>query len=55
VLCSFILFMVLSFLCFGLGFLLVINESYFGLDVVYHLRYFYVMCCICDDNNSYMH
>jgi hypothetical protein len=44
VLCSFILFMVLLLLCFGFEFLLVISESYFGLDAVYHLRYFYVMC-----------
>ncbi len=45
----------LLFLCFGLGFLFVISESYFGLDVVYHLGYLYVMCCMCDDNNSYRH
>jgi hypothetical protein len=23
--------------------------AFYGLDVVYHLMYFYVMCCICDD------
>jgi hypothetical protein len=47
--------MVLLFLCFGLGFLLVVSESHFGLDVMYHLKYFYVMCCMCDDNNSCKH
>ncbi len=26
-----------------------------SLDVVYHLGYFYVMCCMCDNNNSYRH
>jgi len=26
--------------------LLQVNQS-FGLDVVYHLKYFYVMCCEC--------
>jgi len=45
----------LLLLCFGLGFLLVASESYFGLDVVYHFRYLYVMCYICDDNNSCRH
>jgi hypothetical protein len=32
--------------------LLQVNQS-FGLNVVYHLRYFYVMCCKCGDNNGY--
>jgi len=27
----------------------------FGLDVVYHSRYFYVMCCECGDNDGYRH
>jgi hypothetical protein len=25
----------------------------FGLDVVYHSRYFYVMCCGCGDDDGY--
>jgi hypothetical protein len=33
-LCNFILFMVLLLLCFGLGFLLVVNESNFQLPKV---------------------
>jgi hypothetical protein len=28
--------------------LLQVNQS-FGLDVVYHLEYFYVLCCECGD------
>jgi hypothetical protein len=28
-----------------------VNQS-FGLDVVYHLGYFYVMCCECGDNDG---
>jgi hypothetical protein len=30
------------------------NQS-FGLDVVYHSGYFYVICCECGDNDGYMH
>jgi hypothetical protein len=33
--------------------LLQVSQS-FGLDVVYHSRYFYVMCYECGDNNDYM-
>jgi hypothetical protein len=36
----------------GLDSYLVIGESHFDLNVVYNLRYFYVMCCMCDDNDS---
>ncbi len=28
-----------SIMCFGLGFLLFANDSYFGLDIKSHLRY----------------
>jgi hypothetical protein len=34
--------------------LLQMSQS-FGLDVVYHSRYFYVMCCECSDNDGYRH
>jgi hypothetical protein len=34
--------------------LLQVNQS-FGLDVVYHLGYFYVMCCECGDSERYRH
>jgi hypothetical protein len=27
----------------------------FGLDVVYHSKYFYVMCCECNNNDGYKH
>jgi hypothetical protein len=43
---------IIFLVCFGLGFLLAIVVSHFGLDVVYYLRYLYVMCCMCDDNNN---
>ncbi len=43
-----------GFLCFGLGFLCCYKwVSFFGLDVVCHLGYFYVMCCECGDNDGY--
>jgi hypothetical protein len=53
--CNFILFMILLFLCFRLRFLLVARESYFlfGCDVPFW--YFYVMCYMCDDNESCKH
>jgi len=31
----------------------VTSVSIFGLDMVYHSKYFYVMCCECDDNDGY--
>jgi hypothetical protein len=34
--------------------LLQLSQS-FGLNVVYHSKYFYVMCCECGDNNGYRH
>jgi hypothetical protein len=36
----------------GLDYCVVIGESHFDLNVVYNLRYFYVMCCMCDDNDN---
>ncbi len=47
--------MVLLLLCFGLRFLFVASESYFCLDVAYHLGYLYVMFYMCDDGDSYRH
>jgi hypothetical protein len=32
-------------ICFGLGFLLVASESYFGLDMMCQLRCFYPFLC----------
>jgi hypothetical protein len=29
-------------------------NNFLCLDVVYHLGYFYAMCCECGDNNGYM-
>ncbi len=34
--------------------LLQLNQS-FGLNVAYHAKYFYIMCCECDDNDGYRH
>jgi hypothetical protein len=34
--------------------LLQVSQS-FGLDVAYHLRYFYVTCCECGDSDGYRH
>ncbi len=37
-----------------LGFVFVVGELYFlTLDMYYHSRCFYVMCCLCRDNNGY--
>jgi hypothetical protein len=48
--------LLLLFYALGLDSCVVINESYFespkSLNVVYHLGQFYVMCYMCDDNNS---
>ncbi len=53
-LCSFFCYLsVLVFYVLGLDSYSVASELVFGLGVVYHLRYFYVMCCECDDNDSY--
>jgi len=45
----------LLFFCYVLGLdsCIVIGESHFDLNVVYNLKYFYVMCCMCDDNDSW--
>jgi hypothetical protein len=37
----------------GLDSCVVVSELHFGLNMVYHLRYFYVMCCMCDDTDDY--
>jgi hypothetical protein len=37
----------------GLTFALNLMVLLFGLDVVYHSRYFYVMCCECGDSDCY--
>jgi hypothetical protein len=36
-----------------LGFTPTLGQSRVATDVVYHSRYFYVMCCECGDNNGY--
>jgi hypothetical protein len=42
--------------CFmGLDSYVIASESYFGLHMVYHLRYFHVMFFMCDDNDSHRH
>jgi hypothetical protein len=48
---------VLSFaFCFmGLDSYVIASESYFGLDMVYHLRYFHVIFFMCGDNDSCRH
>jgi hypothetical protein len=28
-------------------------NQFFGLNVMYHSKYFHVMCCECDDNDDY--
>jgi hypothetical protein len=44
---SLAIFCVLSFsiLCFGLGILLIVGESYFGLGMMCQLGCFYVILC----------
>ncbi len=48
--------LLLLFYALGLDSCVVTNEFYFespkSLDVVYHLGHFYVMCYMCDDNDS---
>jgi len=49
-------FLLFCILCFELGFLLVASESYLmGLNVLYHLRYLCVMCCMWVDINGCKH
>jgi hypothetical protein len=36
----------------GLDSCFVASELHFDLDAVYCLKYFYVMCCMCDDDDS---
>jgi len=43
------------FFFLGLYPYVIANESYFGLDMVYHLRYFHIMFCMCGDNNNCRH
>jgi hypothetical protein len=47
--------MLFFFCALGLDFCVVIGKSHFGLDGMYHLHYFYVICWMCDDNNSCRH
>jgi hypothetical protein len=55
-LCKFLLHIFLVKLCFvffGLGSFWLLRELYLlGLDMVYHSMYFYVMCCMCCDNDG---
>ncbi len=54
---KFLLQILLGFaLCLlGLASYIVVNESCFGLDMIYHLFYFHAMFSICGDNNSCRH
>jgi hypothetical protein len=31
----------------------VVGDLHFGSDMVYHLGYLYVVCCMCDDSDDY--
>jgi hypothetical protein len=45
---------VLVFYVLGLNSCIVATiELIFGLDVVNHSRYFYIMCCECGDSDGY--
>jgi hypothetical protein len=54
---SFAYFSLSFILCFlGLDSCLSLSELYLlGLDMVYHSEYFYVMCCMCGDNDGCRH
>jgi len=39
----------------GLDSCIVVGESIFGLDVMYHYGIFYVMCCECGESDGYKH
>lgn len=54
-LCTFLVFMQMLwffFYAWDLDSYVVISESHFDLDVLYHLGYFYVMYYMCDDIDS---
>jgi hypothetical protein len=44
---------VLVFYVLGLDFYVVGSEQSFGLNVMYHFGFFYVMCCECGDSDGY--
>jgi hypothetical protein len=46
-------FYFLVFYVLGLDSYIVVGVSIFGLDVVYHSKYFCVGCCECGDNDGY--
>jgi hypothetical protein len=40
-------------MCFmSLDCCIVASETHFDLNVLYHSRYLYVMCCMCVDNDD---
>ncbi len=49
----YIVFVGFCFVFSRLGFMFFTSELYVvGLDMVYHSKYFYFMCCMCGDNNG---